>query len=62
MKLRTITEQITAGIENNSDGQEKKILNTRQAMEDPIKLCPVTTGWLLTTTACGCCCTTTYVE
>jgi len=34
--LHTIAEQITAGIENSSDGQEKKILNTRQATENPM--------------------------
>ena len=59
-KLHTSTEQITAGIEKISDGQENKALSTRQAMEHPRKLCPPTPGWPLTTTARGCC-TTTYM-
>ena len=34
--LHTITEQISAGIENISDGQEHKTLNTKQVMENPM--------------------------
>jgi len=33
-------EQISAGIENISDGQKHKTLNSRHVMENPRKLCP----------------------
>ena len=34
--VHTMTEQITAGIEHTSDGQEQRTLSTRHVMENPM--------------------------
>jgi len=52
-------EQISAGIENISDGQEHKALNTTHVIENNKKLSPAEVVQCITTEVCGCSCTTT---